>query len=94
MLHSSKIIVSCVQSHDPPAGNAGPSTAFNLFFQPPFNLWRAPENVLFKDADSLTLKLADFGLALNLREERAVTRVGTLGECYVGLAPILKLMTL
>lgn len=26
----------------------------------------------------MTLKLADFGLALNLREERAVTRVGTL----------------
>jgi hypothetical protein len=35
---------------------------------------------LFSDADgTLTLKLADFGLALNLREERAVTRVGTLG---------------
>ena len=37
------------------------------------------ENVLFSNEGSLTLKLADFGLALNLREERAVTRVGTLG---------------
>lgn len=26
----------------------------------------------------MCLKLADFGLALNLREERAVTRVGTM----------------
>ena len=40
---------------------------------------QTPENVLFSDPDTLTLKLADFGLALNLREERAVTRVGTLG---------------
>lgn len=35
-----------------------------------------PENVLF--ASSMVLKIADFGLAVNLREEPAVTRVGTL----------------
>jgi serine/threonine protein kinase len=33
-----------------------------------------PENVLF--ASSMVLKIADFGLAVNLREEPAVTRVG------------------
>ncbi|GAX76664.1 hypothetical protein CEUSTIGMA_g4110.t1 [Chlamydomonas eustigma] len=35
-----------------------------------------PENVLF--TDQKVLKLADFGLALDLNEERAVTRAGTL----------------
>ncbi|GLC75256.1 hypothetical protein PLESTF_001614000 [Pleodorina starrii] len=35
-----------------------------------------PENVLF--AEGKILKLADFGLAINLREERANTRAGTL----------------
>ncbi|WIA40877.1 hypothetical protein OEZ86_004542 [Tetradesmus obliquus] len=35
-----------------------------------------PENVLF--SSGMVLKVADFGLAVNLREERAVTRVGTL----------------
>ena len=35
------------------------------------------ENILFH-GDSMTLKLADFGLCLNLREERSVTRAGTL----------------
>lgn len=33
-----------------------------------------PENVLF--TSSMVLKMGDFGLAVNLREERAVTRVG------------------
>lgn len=33
-----------------------------------------PENVLF--TKSMQLKLADFGLALDMREERAVTRAG------------------
>jgi serine/threonine protein kinase len=36
-----------------------------------------PENILFADKGSC-LKLADFGLAIDLREERAVTRAGTL----------------
>eukprot|EP00798_Chlamydomonas_sp_ICE-L_P027062 gene27062-2293_t len=35
-----------------------------------------PENVLF--TRSMVLKLCDFGLAIDLREERAVTRAGTL----------------
>lgn len=35
-----------------------------------------PENILFT-AD-MRLKLCDFGLAINMREERAVTRAGTL----------------
>lgn len=35
-----------------------------------------PENVLFA-ADG-TVKLADFGLAINMVEERPVSRVGTL----------------
>jgi serine/threonine protein kinase len=35
-----------------------------------------PENILF--AKDMTLKLADFGLAIDLRRERAVTRAGTL----------------
>lgn len=33
-----------------------------------------PENILF-DADGV-LKLADFGLAINMNEEHAVTRAG------------------
>jgi aurora kinase len=33
-----------------------------------------PENVLF--TRSMQLKLCDFGLAIDLREERAVTRAG------------------
>jgi serine/threonine protein kinase len=33
-----------------------------------------PENVLF--GEGKTLKLADFGLAINVREERANTRAG------------------
>ena len=36
-----------------------------------------PENILFTRAN-MCLKLADFGLAIDLREERAVTRAGTL----------------
>jgi serine/threonine protein kinase len=36
-----------------------------------------PENILFANNGSC-LKLADFGLAIDLREERAVTRAGTL----------------
>jgi serine/threonine protein kinase len=35
-----------------------------------------PENILF--SSGMTLKLADFGLAIDLRRERAVTRAGTL----------------
>jgi hypothetical protein len=35
-----------------------------------------PENILFTKGSCL--KLADFGLAIDLREERAVTRAGTL----------------
>lgn len=35
-----------------------------------------PENVLF--TDDMSLRIADFGLAIDLKEERAVTRVG---EC-------------
>lgn len=35
-----------------------------------------PENILF--SRNMVLKLADFGLAIDLREERAVTRAGTL----------------
>lgn len=37
-----------------------------------------PENVLFTDDPHRALKLADFGLAIDLNEERAVTRAGTL----------------
>ena len=36
-----------------------------------------PENILFTRG-GMCLKLADFGLAIDLREERAVTRAGTL----------------
>jgi serine/threonine protein kinase len=36
-----------------------------------------PENILFVKAN-MCLKLADFGLAIDLHEERAVTRAGTL----------------
>jgi serine/threonine protein kinase len=36
-----------------------------------------PENILFANNGSC-LKLADFGLAIDLRQERAVTRAGTL----------------
>ena len=36
-----------------------------------------PENILFTKGDC-RLKLADFGLAIDLRQERAVTRAGTL----------------
>lgn len=35
-----------------------------------------PENILF--TRTLGLKLCDFGLAIDLRDERAVTRAGTL----------------
>ncbi|KAI8467840.1 MAG: kinase-like domain-containing protein, partial [Monoraphidium minutum] len=35
-----------------------------------------PENILF--TAGMVLKLADFGLAIDLRQERAVTRAGTL----------------
>lgn len=37
-----------------------------------------PENVLF--TKSMQLKLADFGLALDMREERAVTRAGEAAQ--------------
>lgn len=35
-----------------------------------------PENILL--SKSMAIKLCDFGLAIDLREERAVTRAGTL----------------
>ena len=35
------------------------------------------ENIIF-DGPDMTLKLADFGLCVSLREERSVTRAGTL----------------
>jgi serine/threonine protein kinase len=35
-----------------------------------------PENILF--SGGMSLKLADFGLAIDLRKEKAVTRAGTL----------------
>ncbi len=35
-----------------------------------------PENILF--TGDMRLKLCDFGLAINMREEKAVTRAGTL----------------
>mmetsp|Transcript_7609 Transcript_7609/g.16491 ORF Transcript_7609/g.16491 Transcript_7609/m.16491 type:complete len:1013 (+) Transcript_7609:148-3186(+) len=35
------------------------------------------ENILFS-GETMTLKVADFGLCLNIREERSVTRAGTL----------------
>jgi serine/threonine protein kinase len=35
-----------------------------------------PENLLFTEDN--TLKLCDFGLAIDTREERPVTRLGTL----------------
>lgn len=38
------------------------------------------ENILFSDGPNMTLKIADFGIAINVREERPVTRAGTLGE--------------
>lgn len=36
------------------------------------------ENILFSGKLDMVLKLGDFGIALNVREERAVTRAGTL----------------
>jgi serine/threonine protein kinase len=42
-----------------------------------------PENILF--TANMKLKLCDFGLAINMREERAVTRAGTL-VCVFALA--------
>ncbi len=39
-----------------------------------------PENVLF--TSDRILKVADFGLAIDLTEEHAVTRAGTLGELH------------
>jgi serine/threonine protein kinase len=39
-----------------------------------------PENVLF--TEHRVLKLADFGLAIDLNEERAVTRAGTLVSAW------------
>ena len=45
-----------------------------------------PENILFTK-DAACLKLADFGLAIDLREERAVTRAGTLDYMAPGESP-------
>lgn len=47
------------------------------FFFPRLISLSQPENVLF--TEHRVLKLADFGLAIDLTEERAVTRAGTLG---------------
>eukprot|EP00955_Chlamydomonas_euryale_P076689 362749-Chlamydomonas_euryale.AAC.13 len=44
-----------------------------------------PENVLF--TEHRVLKLADFGLAIDLTEERAVTRAGTLDYMVRMLGP-------
>lgn len=44
-----------------------------------------PENVLFTGPDQV-LKLADFGLAIDTREERPVTRLGR--ALAIGLAPV------
>ncbi len=41
-----------------------------------------PENVLF--TEDKVLKLADFGLAIDLNEERANTRAGTLDYMVCG----------
>ena len=46
-----------------------------------------PENILFADKGSC-LKLADFGLAIDLREERAVTRAGTLDYMAPEVRPL------
>ena len=50
-----------------------------------------PENIMF--TRNMCLKLGDFGLAIDLREERAVTRAGTLGEYLLPYNPT-PLMTL
>ena len=47
------------------------------------------ENILFH-GESMTLKLADFGICLNLREERSVTRAGTLDYMVRGGVVCLK----
>jgi serine/threonine protein kinase len=61
-----------------------PSAVLSFFVPPQYLHTRAiihrdikPENILFANNGSC-LKLADFGLAIDLREERAVTRAGTL----------------
>lgn len=46
-----------------------------------------PENILFANNGSC-LKLADFGLAIDLREERAVTRAGTLDYMSPEVRPL------
>lgn len=41
--------------------------------------------------ESIVIKLADFGISINLREERAVTRAGTL-DYMVGAAAFERLL--
>ncbi len=51
-----------------------------------------PENILFTK-QGMCLKLADFGLAIDLRQERAVTRAGTLDYMAPEVSDMLAVQT-